>query len=1378
VPPTYPILRVSEIGEYIRHNSCERRFKLEANHRELARRLPFAERLFNPLDPVLQEIGRERESDWEGSLLTAGFEDLSGYQQRAIDNKPTPWESFSDAAGTLSREQAGYGREVQVAAQLGAFQVEGRIDFVLVLWREGRPRLRLVECKASRRDRTYHLIQVALYRLAVGWLLRNNPLEISGEWVDPDEIECVVARIDEDTNESQDILGLAPLDLEMEEADVERLLSDDGSLAHILNSELTDLDFKLEEKCDGCVFNIHCFSESSRLRRLELLSISPASSRALRSVGVNTLDDLAGLDPASEVARQLRQDPGFSDNLNHLHQKARARRRTLLDGDVDPESFEVEALPNTGSGQLPSHMINGRRLVRVYLAVDYDYSENRLGALSAHVTTSETQIHTDFEQVDGRWQPKPEVQERQETGRDADGRATYLMTSIQGQDIVEFIPAEWTGRYEVDSGAEKQLIQGFFQKLVDAIAEVARVEEAPIHFYVWSRSEMARLVEACSRVSSRLLSHLRELLGCRESLEQMLYSCLQDEIDRRYALGWTGRGLVVVSSLRWFGKRYHWRRRIGGSVVDLDRIFTQDLFDFKTDLEIRADGGWAARSREVVRKHKFEIRSRFHDSLTAPYWRAYWRTLPSPDSSEVSPAVANAIRRYSEASRPGVLREYLRARTHALRWIEEGVRFKNEEITKPPMTISQLPSFSLGIDDAAQASIDFLRLDQHVKVTDWISAHLIPPIDRITGGRTIPVSEVVSHGNNEISAVIDVNRYGLDLETLRARCSISEGSFVRLSPCSDDPNRGQTFGQLMRGGKTCRVAGINWEAGQITLSALWSASDRYRLLSSGASDPGDVFSNATVDESVSDFVAGRVEERLQAGVGAYMFRWFDPEDPQIPEMPSLTETGASGLESIAESFALPSGRTMAADQVTSVMEGLETRVQLLQGPPGTGKTTTTAVAVLMRILARRHPGEVVILAAHTHTAVDNLMRSIDAMIDDFRHHASMNGRILPSVLLAKVHSSQIDGSSGGRIVDFVSRPSVRFVKSAIRSDVLVVGGTTGALLKMAHELSSSSTYRSLPDRFQVAMLIVDEASMMVFPHFLALATLVSRDGEIMLAGDHRQLAPIVAHDWEREDRPPAVIYQPFASAYQAVQNIAGKIVPRAARRSALSFTFRLPPLIRDLIARLYRLDDIELEGLPRQIAGGAHSVSGSWEEIWLGETGLFLVLHNERRSRQSNVIESDIIRLILSAGMPLPEGSVAVMTPHRAQRSLLKEKLEEFRESVDLIDTVERLQGGQRPTVIVSATASDPSAISARVDFILDLNRSNVAFSRAQDRLIVVCSRTLLDYIPAEAEHYESAMLWKSLRALCSRQIGIVSVGDYECGIYTPPILEDSAGSD
>jgi superfamily I DNA and/or RNA helicase len=448
------------------------------------------------------------------------------------------------------------------------------------------------------------------------------------------------------------------------------------------------------------------------------------------------------------------------------------------------------------------------------------------------------------------------------------------------------------------------------------------------------------------------------------------------------------------------------------------------------------------------------------------------------------------------------------------------------------------------------------------------------------------------------------------------------------------------------------------------------------------------------------------------------------------------------------------------------MDGLETRVQLLLGPPGTGKTTTTAVQVLLRILARKTSGDLVLVVAHTHTAVDLLLRRIESLLPNF---VLVTGAGVPQVRLAKVHSSAPETPTGGTISDIEADRCRAYVNNTLENSVLVVGGTTAAVLKMVEALNRVRPFSEQVDGLQVSTLIVDEASMMVFPHFLALATIVHPDGDVLLAGDHRQLAPILAHDWEREDRPPIVLYQPFASAYEAIRTIIERgVLERASLlQSALTFTFRLPPLIRDLISRLYRLDAVELDGLPRP-ANARPAGGTAWEMAWAGTTGLFLLMHNERTSKQLNTVEGNIVSQLLQAAPALPANSVGIITPHRAQRTLLRSQLADF-PSVDIVDTVERLQGGERQNIIVSATASDPAAIAASVEFILDLNRSNVAFSRAQDRLIVVCAETLLDHIPAEVADYESAMLWKSLRALCSEQIGEGMIDGYRVRVLTPP---------
>ncbi|MGH9175931.1 MAG: AAA domain-containing protein, partial [Vicinamibacterales bacterium] len=348
------------------------------------------------------------------------------------------------------------------------------------------------------------------------------------------------------------------------------------------------------------------------------------------------------------------------------------------------------------------------------------------------------------------------------------------------------------------------------------------------------------------------------------------------------------------------------------------------------------------------------------------------------------------------------------------------------------------------------------------------------------------------------------------------------------------------------------------------------------------------------------------------------------------------------------------------------------------------------------------------------------------------------------------------------------------VQNMMKSAIPIIGGTTGSILKMAANMNKGAKFRDLPDGFQTPLLVVDEASMMVFPHFLALATLVTAGGEIMLAGDQRQLAPIVAHDWDNEDRPPVMLYQPHVSAIEMAQRLADhpSVPPAAIRRSALDYTFRLPGVVRELVARLYRLDEIELRGLGTEHhEPPADATSHDWRWIWQQPAGLYLILHDERESRQNNSLEVEIIRRMLASAGTLPDGSVAVVTPHRAQRTLLKQELAAYTTGpVDVIDVVEKLQGNERPTIIVSGTASDPAAISASAEFILGLNRSNVAFSRARERLIVVCSRTLLNHIAADFELYQEALLWKSLREVCCHEVLRDTIDGHAIQVRTPAI--------
>ncbi|HEY1186291.1 MAG TPA: PD-(D/E)XK nuclease family protein, partial [Gemmata sp.] len=753
-PRTTINITATDLGEYVRHHSCDRRFHLAVHSAREVAPLPFFDRLRDGIDPVLAEVGCRREDQWEAELRAAGFCDLVAELPKGKRSE-VPWETFAEQLAALPSGVQGYARQIAVGGNIGAFRVYGIIDFVLVRGNTEPPRLSLVECKASRRDRTYHRVQVALYRILLRGLLNGAPIVIGGRCASPADIECVVARVDPDRNATQSILALPPLDLAHEEADLEQLLARGGRLDSAAARPLAEIGFQIGTKCDGCAFAPHCLTESARLRRPELLGLDPVTTRLLRDAGLGTLDQLAHPPLFDAKVDALARDPGFSENLDRLRLRARARRHTLP-GPHAPGASAVEPIPNTGVGHLPPYEAKGAPLLRVYLAVDYDYTENRIGALAAHVTRSGGRIHTGL--ADGC--PDPVVRERFEVGKDRLGKPVHDERALPGgREVVAFQSAPWTGTdYAADTAAEGELLRSFFGSLVERIATELGGTAAPIHFYVWSRAEVRYLLEGCSRAGPELLGPVRQLFGCREGLEQLMYSAVQDEVDRRFALGWTGRGLGVVTSLEWAGRRFHWTRTVKDREHDLARVFAQGVFDFAAELDLAPDGGWAPDGTGA--RHTFEIRSRFSDTLPAPYWHAVWGTLPAPRPG-ADARVHESLAAYARAGAPGLLTEYLRARVHALRWVEESISPKNTGIEKTPLAAADLPAFRLGRDGVARAATDFLRIDQHVRRSDWVAAHLLPPLARVPAGRTLPLKHVkVGADKNTITGTVELFAFG------------------------------------------------------------------------------------------------------------------------------------------------------------------------------------------------------------------------------------------------------------------------------------------------------------------------------------------------------------------------------------------------------------------------------------------------------------------------------------------------------------------------------------------------------------------------------------------------------------------------------------------
>lgn len=1400
-------ISATSLADYVRFDSCQRRFRFRQEGTEEKKAAPsFEAKLSTPIDPILQEAGEIAERGWERMLTEAGVE--------AVDvPKESSFDDLRPHLAALAPGRDAFAREIKISGPIGGFLVDGRMDFVMALWRGGRPRLRIVETKASRRDKTYHRIQIASYKLIIGRMAAEGRIVIGGFRIGPDEVEYSVGRYDEKTNTLQDLLSTSSLDLGMETDDILQKTRRDGELATIASvKDASTLPYCLDEKCDNCEFDVRCMTQSARDRRMELVGLPPATIALFKHHGIDDIDALAQLDLESDAAMELRQSEGLRVDLLQTTEKAKARRATLPRGDGDPDNFQVRPLKHTPIGQLPIHFEDGGgALVRIYVEVSYDYVENRVAALAAHVTNSPFVLATSFEQKGAPPRRAPvhginEVDPKKaqdnaptpahkkdiwdiEFGAPAPG-SEPVVAGVASPTVVHFKREPWDSDYEKDNRAEARLIEDFFRDTILAISNVAGSDRAKIHFYFYTRGEVTRLIEACTRCGDDHLRALADLLGCRQNAEQMIFSCIQNEIVSRFALGWTSQSLGVAASLNWYGQSYHWARTVHGEDVSLDALFERDIFDFKTSLPYDADArDWIEEPPEDFRRTRFEIRSRNEDTLKAPYLRAAWGRLPTLEKikagmkkiSDSDPKkkqkeagqraslqkVADDLEAFRKAGRPEIIEAYLAARVHAIRWLEERIQYKNKGIDKVEIDLRSLWTFDLPENSTFESARTFLRVDQTVKKDDWLATHLVPPSIRVQSGDTLPITDISVADDGSLTAKMDLGPHGISPSDFSRRSSIGEGAFVRLSERQGSPYTGQTQRMLEKSGSTCRVASVDWEAGTVELDPIPNLTPNlYQPISRvWKAKEGAHFRMGTLDASIADFVAGHVENRLLSGKGRHVGDWLDSERPTVP--PLEAEATPFALRAIAD-WKLPgTGHTLSRDQAQAVRDGLESRVQIIKGPPGTGKTATTSAAILIRAATMHSLGDVILVAANTHRAVDTLLERLAAYRGDFLRYAAANGG--PANM--KLNIGRLHGRGDAREVPrgaeriVIESPSKK-IASMRESGVTVVAGTTAGMLKFVQALDDTKAYAA--ESFAAHSLIVDEASMLVLPHFLALASLVREDGTIVLAGDDLQLSPIISNDWDKEDRPPSKLYQPFLSAYESVVGLArhGGLPKAALRESALTMTFRLPSDVRRLIEDTYRRHDgIRLES--REDPPPTTTAVSGLSDLLRCDLSVAVVVHSEHGSRNYNPFEADLLAEMIGGGAGLPERSVAIITPHRAQRAYLKNRFGDMPCIDGAIDTVERFQGGEQDTVIVTGTESDPYAIGAAADFILNLNRANVAFSRAKKKLVVVVAQTLLDHVPPELESYKSAVMWKTLRSLCRRELMHGAIDGHDFRVLT-----------
>lgn len=371
--------------------------------------------------------------------------------------------------------------------------------------------------------------------------------------------------------------------------------------------------------------------------------------------------------------------------------------------------------------------------------------------------------------------------------------------------------------------------------------------------------------------------------------------------------------------------------------------------------------------------------------------------------------------------------------------------------------------------------------------------------------------------------------------------------------------------------------------------------------------------------------------------------------------------------------------------------------ELVQGPPGAGKTRLASAVIEAFLRA----GKRVCVAAFTHKAVNNvLLRLADSPT-------------LPNgVRLLKIERGAPREFAGKSNVELIA--NARAAASAIpRTGPFVVGVTTHSAAAL------------LERRFD--LVLVDEAGQVSLPHGTSALALADRH---VLVGDHRQLPPLIVgkHGDPLAERS---LFEHLHAAYGS---------------RLLGTTYRMNETLCALPSRAFyggRLLAAE-HNRTRRLEVGAVT-----DPYFAPEPEALVVPLFHRGARVLSAIEAAIAAELCVRAMSLhiDPREIAVIAPHRAQgnriRSLLRSRLPDLpSEHRPLVDTVERLQGGERDVVILSLTASDPEAMRRDADFFFSPNRLNVSLTRARRKLIVLMSDALLDAWPdSPAASYGAELL-------------------------------------
>lgn len=467
-------------------------------------------------------------------------------------------------------------------------------------------------------------------------------------------------------------------------------------------------------------------------------------------------------------------------------------------------------------------------------------------------------------------------------------------------------------------------------------------------------------------------------------------------------------------------------------------------------------------------------------------------------------------------------------------------------------------------------------------------------------------------------------------------------------------------------------------------------------------------------------------------------------------------------------------------QISAVRACAKNMLTIIWGPPGTGKTDTLASLLTSLVInAEKSPITNKILITGPN------YRAVEELSERFLRYLQIHTKNQTDFYMLYSKSrdpKKFDDKLNVHSITFDDSSKNDLKISLLNSTKVTIVATTAHNSDKISELLYGNNCGQIQEIFD--LIVIDESSQVPVTLALRPLALLKKNAQLIIAGDHLQMPPISS-------------LEPPKNAEYLVGSIQSYLLKRfnlpkqellinyRSNQDLVKYakTLGYPNALEafDKYKSLIVLNDIDqiVLNLPDYLPK-----TSAYKDLLLPENKVTAFIHEDIASSQANEFEAKLVaglayclRNSMSKDLNISGTDssdeefddesffsigVGIVTPHKAQKALVIRELiilfpnADPRIIFEAVDTVERFQGGERQTIIISFGVGDLDIIEGEEAFLLQMERINVAVSRAKAKSILLLPKSLAYYLPTDEKTIKTSVALKSyLEEFCNNRVSV-----------------------